>query len=288
MKGSIESILDNVTPEILGLFNDDKFLMPCEFNERPFELNRIVSQIYNYLPSKPIIEILHEIRLNENPIVYESVEVGLSNMIQNGDKIARVLEKINESTVKNFRKSKNKIKFSLLQKFDTIESIVFEDIFKIKNIKIMMDRYCVLSDSFNNLDYTQIKEYMKHNTNEIIKGLLLSNYNIPTISIQYSEIIIEIEFVDDYIINDEICIIHTLLDTNTYDILKCVSYELDTQPGKFVIFSQGMFGEHFTSDNGNLSKKYQNGKLDDKKKKLFDSAHNEANRRKTLNKNLNK
>lgn len=106
MKGSIESILDNVTPEILGLFNDDKFLMPCEFSERPFELNRIVSQIYNYLPSKPIIEILHEIRLNENPIVYESVEVGLSNMIQNGDKIACVLEKIDEVSVKNLKKKK--------------------------------------------------------------------------------------------------------------------------------------------------------------------------------------
>lgn len=176
----------------------------------------------------------------------------------------------------------------MLQKFDTIESIVTEDVLKIKNIKIMMDQYCVLFDSFNNLDYTQIKEYTKHNTNEIIKGLLLSNYNIPTISIQYNEIIIEIEFVDDYIVTNEIGIIYTLLDKNTFDILRCVSYELDTQPGKFIIFSQGMFGEHFTHDNGNLSKKYQNGKLGDKRKKLFDSAHDEANRRKTLNKNLNK
>ncbi|QKF93717.1 hypothetical protein QKU48_gp0259 [Fadolivirus algeromassiliense] len=283
---SIESLLDNITPEILGLFPDDRFLTPNNFQDMNYPIHndfeRIVYSIYNYLPARSIIEILHEIRENKNCMVYESDVDALRGMLSNKLKLSYLLEKINMNDCKY---TDNKVSFKLRMKGDTIESLIFDDLDKIKNIRITSGEGTVLFDSLDRLDHTQMKDYTFHNKGNIMKGLLISDYNIPIISIHFDEIIMEIEFIDEYVHDDKtISIIYTMLDRITYGILGHITYELDMQPGRFVIYSNGMAGEHFLHDDGDLSEKYQNGNLDIKRKELFDLAHKEADRRKNLSK----
>ena len=346
---SLESILDTTTPEILGLFDDNRLLMPHN-GPNTHGIEKIIELIYSYLPKKPIIEILHEIRENQNTIIYKSREDALMNMMLNNSKIAYILEKIDEmefrpafakfecsrakihsnivsildSQIEHLsheesesesnsesdsnngeickkcdvddkydkynnrndesKQSTNMVSFKLKKDGETIESLVIDDFSKIKNIKIMSDPHCVLFDSADNLDYTQTKKYLIHGANEI-EGLLISNYNIPMMSILYDEVYMEIDFDDDYEV-DEIGIIYTILDKKILNALEYITYELDTQPGRFLVFGGGMMGEHFTRDNGDLAKKYVDKKLNKKMQTLFDSAHLEANKRKTLNKNV--
>lgn len=283
---SIESMFDSVSPEILGSL-DGNILSPD--NDNNLNLNNIIKNLYDYLPDKSIIEILNDIRENKNAIIYESFESALTNMIQNKEKITYISEnKNNEIKYLN----DNTIIFPLKHLGETIESLVISDLTKIKNIRIYEKHTCnYIFNSLDRLDYTQTKEYKLHNANKTINGLLISNYNIPMISVHYQELNMELEFIDNYIvdrnINEEIIIIHTLLDNNFYGMFNWINYELDTQPGRFVVFMGGMTGEHYSHDNGDLSDAYQSGKLDKKKKKLFDLAHIEANRRKNLNKKLN-
>ena len=91
----------------------------------------------------------------------------------------------------------------------------------------------------------------------------------------------DIEFEDNYVAdNIELILIYAILNDNYFRMLENTSFELDMQPGKFIIFCGGMFAEHFTRDDGDLAERYYTGTLSDKYKKLFDEAHVEAEQRK--------
>jgi len=254
-------MLDNITPETLSML-DNEYLNSD--NSGTFH-KKIMSQLYSESQSKSIIQILDELRYNGNNDVYESIN----------EHSCRIYDR------PLFTKNNNKITLQFTQ-VGTIESVIVADPNKITRIKIYSDANIVLFDSFDKIDLTKTAKYKIYQENEsqIRTGLLLSNYNIP-FSVNYYKIYMDIEFDDAYVLdNIDLMIIYAILNDNHFNLLQNTAFELDTQPGKFIIFHGGMFGEHFTRDDGDLAEKYYAGTLSDKYKKLFDEAHAEAEERK--------
>ena len=297
---SIERLLDHITPEILGIFNiDSEFLNPDKNNfirsHGNFMAN-FLPQVYPYLPSKPIIKILTEIReenSDQPSDTFGSIGDAIFNIVKCNKKVCHYWHnKFPELTITN-----NKVKCHLNKIGDTLEAIVIDDITKIKNIKIVIeDSSGVVYDSLNKLDYTKTKEYRIHypstestskdikeyDMRGTVKGLLISDYNIPLISTTFHKMYMELEFEQNYVLaKDELMFVYTIINKNYFEILRSMYYELDMQPGRFIIFGSGMCAEHFTG-NYDMTKQYQDGTLDPTRKELFDLAHKESARRKTL------
>ncbi len=271
-------MFDNVPPEILSTL-DIEYLDPDNNDGKSGK--KIIPQLSSYLQQdKSIIQILTESRENKDNNVYESIDNAIINMYESNNDTFRVLYR---SVV---TKSENKSIIEVRQFGDTIESIIINDLTKINNVKIYSDNNTVIYDSFCDIDYSRTKEYKIHsddNKSEIKVGLLLSNYNIPIISMIYNKIFMEIEFGDEYESEDtELLLVYACLNIMDRKLLSCIQYELDMQPGKFIIFDGGLFVEHFTHDMGDLSKQYQAGTIRTELKKIFDAAHKEALRRKEL------
>lgn len=293
---SFEKLLDKITPEILGVLDirdmtisPDALMLPHQIQINDFYYGNIIAQLYQYLPEKSIIQILNNIRIGNDSNAFKDYEDALAYMINNEKGLSYLIDIVHVHDIN--RICPTKIKFEINRGGELLESIVINDYSKIKNLTITVDNNTVIFDSKHiSIGPETIKKYNiydKYNGSIIktVDGLLLSNYAIPLLSTIFQKTIITIEFYEEYNDQDEIELMFILINNESRHLLHNAYYELDMQSGKFLIFGGGMIAEHIIADYGDgkdMTTKYLDGTLNEHTKLLFDEAHKEADRRKSL------
>lgn len=250
--------------------------------------------------NKPMITLLEEIRTADTPIIEElegEVNEAFVNMIEGeigyfskkpleieefidqteGIKVyITVGDGISDCSVdeseKHTSKKPKKIKFEIMRIADVAEAIYHPNIEKIKRMKIYLDNGTSIFNGKED-EFETIK--FKNKNGDEIKCLSLTEYGVPTISIQFYRITVELE-VDDDFDSSELKLVYAFVKDRSR--FHGGWYELATQDGELILVGDGVAVNRFSPGRVN----YLDGTMMPDLKQALDDARIESKRRKNL------